>query len=107
MKVDLNKSWNIALVEMHIGGTKWNKVKGPISITIAAIARAGWCPARPHFWYDKDRARSVNLDGLKCVKPHVKRALQEDLCEKAWCDAAQHYMGSGLEKGSPDLGPAK
>ena len=53
--VDLKTSWNLAVVDMYIGGVKWPRVRGPITAMIAALDMAGWKPSRPNYWVREEK----------------------------------------------------
>ena len=100
IELDLRRSWRHALSELFF--TKkaeanddeknkeksykpdWSKVTGPISATVASLARARWRPAAPDHWLTADGKRSVQIDEAAHVQPQLLQALQVDLEDLAW-----------------------
>ena len=101
IEMDLRRSWRHAMAELFFTkkaeATKdeehkekkfhepdWGKVTGPISATVASLARARWRPAAPDHWLTADGKRSVQIDEAAHVKPQLLHALQVDLEDQAW-----------------------
>ena len=107
INANLKRSWNEALRRMYFPKVDWRKVSGPISATIAALARAKWKPSMPNLWFNQYGDQCINIDEAPYAKIMVRRALEDDLEGIAWQNASQHYLGQGLDKGIPDLDPAR
>ena len=80
---------------------------GPISATIGILLEIGWKPSAPDQWTAPNGDR-VNLS---TTQPYTLvsmiGALQGQISESLWKDAAKHRFGSGLERGTPDFAMAR
>jgi hypothetical protein len=110
MTKDVEKAWNRILGETFNFETKqvnWQKVRGPIGATIGALARAGWNPSRPHHWTHHHRQVEIDITQDAYAETHMIAAVEHDMDQVAWTQAASHHLGGGLQAGRPDLGPAR
>ena len=70
------RTWAIALGKV-LWGSRFNRPKGPIEATIAALLHLGWKPSAPDQWEVDDETR-VRLDGKVITRFQVTARAQED-----------------------------
>ena len=86
--------------------TRWKRVKGPLSATIAVLMEIGWKPAQPNLWVSR-QGTQVASRMERGDQATIMAAIGDEVSRILWARAADHEGGGGLEKGQPDLGPAR
>ena len=105
----IRQAWKTEQSSVLQRGVNWSRVKGPLSATVATLKLHGWRPASPDTWFVNEGAKEENavLSGKPFESEMVIRRFGRDVETSIWKEAASHYMGMGLEKGTPSLEPAK
>ena len=79
----------------------WARTSGPIGACINVLRAAGWKPIQPDHWI----APGPRAAFLNAPEPHadtdIVAAITADLNQLQWKEAAEHFMGRGLEQGPP------
>ena len=87
----------------HLQGRyRWNRVKGPLTATIATLAHVGWKGAKPDFWWSPEGGGWALPSEPTPLGPLFEDSLLRSITAVNWQKAANHYEGPGLEEG-PDL----
>ena len=108
LRKDIKEVWKIGLRKMAEEKTRWMRVKGPLTATIATLMDAGWAPVLPHKWLTRDKSQTASFDAIDGVTQlHVCHVVENDIIEKVWRNVAEAHCGQGLGRGGPLLDPAE
>jgi len=100
------RAWRLSLPEL-LTQHGWNQVAGPIRATIRTLADAGWIPASATKWYSEGKEHSATIDTNQPGDAQdIVRAFAASVNKLRWRKAASHFLGGGLETGTPPLAPA-
>ena len=96
----LELAWSKAWNELQAASSKWSRVKGTLTATVAALQDLGFSAPSPWRWRNQDGEDIdlINDDPERVLEYECYSAL--DL--QTWLAASRHYKGKGLEFG-PDL----
>ncbi len=107
-KREYRAAWTTALPRMLLNGVQWARASGPLQGTIAAMGQLGWVPAQPARWLAPDGATDADLEETDGgAQNDVDEAIQFSAETAVWRTAASHFLGGGLEEGTPSLRAAK
>ena len=106
-RCQLRTAWARALPRVLLGGVRWARVTGPMQATIAVLGQAGWHPVAPDRWISAEGTEYAELDWAPHANVAILEALRESFEAAAWKTAATHFLGRGLESGTPSLAPAE
>ncbi len=104
---DLRKAWARALPRVLLRGVRWSRVAGPLQATMAVLGQCGWHPIEPDRWISPDGSEYAGLQWAPHANVAILVALEAVFIAAAWRSAQRHFLGKGLEAGTPDLGPAR
>ena len=104
---DIRIAWSRALPRILLNGIHWERVSGPMQATIAVLSQIGWHPVQPNRWMDGGKDNLAELEWATFANTAITEAVAEELERLAWRDAASHFLGAGLETGTPNLDPAR
>ena len=85
---------------------RWRLVDGPVSATICALLDANWSPLQPDVWLAREEHQTASLDCAPWANTNILAFFTASLRRHLWAEASHHWLGDGLEKGSPAVGPA-
>ena len=76
------------------------RVKGPMGAMIATLYTNGWDPQTPTCWLDpKGKQHKLNYDEEESLE-EVKEKSADQLHNRKWEGASEHYNGAGLQEGA-------
>ena len=75
--------------------------------TMAVLGTLGWRPIGPDKWISRDGEEYAELAWSEHANAAILDTLADDLERVAWHSASNHFLGSGLESGTPSLDPAR
>ena len=72
IKDQIRQVWKIGLRRMADEPTRWLRVTGPMTATIATMMDIGWAPVLPNKWLNPDRSSVATFDAIDGVtQKHV------------------------------------
>jgi hypothetical protein len=80
LRRDIKQCWKTALRKMADKGTRWMRVTGPLTATIATLFDVGWTPALPNQWLTKDKRQTATFDDDEGVSQyHICHCIENDI----------------------------
>ena len=95
------RAWNKTLLKLQCARTRWLNVKGPVGVVQATLLDFGWCPLEPTLWMDHEGESWELVPGM-CPEAFVQHFARH-VHKCVWRVSPHHHLGSGLQKGRPDL----
>ncbi len=83
------------------------KVTGPMQATMAVLGGIGWRPVAPDKWIDAAGDQYAELGWSPFANASILDTLTVAFERAAWVSASSHFLGRGLESGTPVLEPAR
>ena len=87
--------WAVRIV--HGGSVSWNKVRGPVSATIATLAQYGWSFPVLDVWVGPQGCRWLLSDVAAYMG--IREAVKQTAIAANWKVASFGWCGRGLEGG--------
>jgi hypothetical protein len=99
-KEQVSKAWIIAMPKLADEATRWKRVNGFLTATIATIFDQGWAPVGPTFWMHRSRDSYTNIGDPEFTFPQFKAFFEQDVRSRIWEKTAQGHLGHGLQAGA-------
>ena len=99
-KEEIEKAWSQAK-----SITKCSQVNGPIAAMIQQFRDLGWNPEKPNRWTKNEYLAIIGESPADDIQ--ISTAMERDIENEIWKKAAHHYLGGGLEKGTPSFKQAE
>ena len=108
---EIREAWKkIQIDYMRNQGIKWSEVTGPMRATAKTLIDHEWKITQPNIWIrpiEGDEKELAKITGKAHKDQEIVRTFGKDVERQVWERAASHFLGKGLEKGEPDLEPAR
>ena len=74
---------------MADGPTRWLRVTGPMTATIATMMDIGWAPVLPNKWLNQDKTAVATFDAIDGVtQKHVCFVIENNINKNMWKHAS-------------------
>ncbi len=104
----IRKAWRRALPKVLLKGVQWGRVSGPLHATIATLGQMGWAPIQPDKWLVEDRSTYADLsEQAPEAASQILQTIRASAMDAVWRGAASHWLGKGLELGTPSFAAAR
>ena len=104
---EIRLAWARGMHRVLLGGVRWMKVTGPMQATMAVLGGIGWRPVAPDKWIDAAGDQYAELGWSPFANASILDTLTVAFERAAWVSASSHFLGRGLESGTPVLEPAR
>jgi hypothetical protein len=100
LRKQVRRAWMIKMPQLRNEETRWKRVKGFMSATIATIMDLGWAPIGPTVWLHGSGQSYTDIGDPSFSFPQFQAFLMQDIRSRMWARSAVGHLGQGLELGA-------